>query len=78
MYDLYYSETCPYCRKVIKFFEDNNIEYNPKEINNSTYYDELLDIGKKMQVPFIVDPKNGISMYESEDIINYVKKNEKA
>lgn len=78
MYDLYYSETCPYCRKVINYFKENNIAYTPKEINNQEYYNELLKIGKKTQVPFLVDTKNEKSMYESEDIINYVKNNKKA
>lgn len=78
MYDLYYSETCPYCRKVINYFKENNIAYTPKEINNQEYYNELLKIGKKAQVPFLVDTKNEKSMYESEDIINYVKNNKKA
>lgn len=78
MYDLYYSETCPYCRKVINYFKENNIAYMPKEINNQEYYNELLEIGKKAQVPFLVDTENEKSMYESEDIINYVKNNKKA
>ncbi len=77
MYDLYYSETCPYCRKVINYFEENNIKFNPKEINNPSYYDELLKIGGKAQVPFVVDIKSGVSMYESDDIIDYLKKNNK-
>lgn len=33
----------------------------------------LLKLGGKAQVPFLDDIENGTSMYESDDIIEYVK-----
>ena len=34
MLELYVSETCPYCRKVMKFMEENCIEYMKNNISN--------------------------------------------
>lgn len=73
MYDLYVSETCPYCRKVMNFFEENNIVYNKKDITNPENLNNLIKIGGEKQVPFLVDTTNNVSMYESDDIIKYVK-----
>ena len=72
MFDLYISETCPYCRKVIDFFEENNIKYNKKNVIEPEDLNMLLKLGGKAQVPFLDDFENNISMYESDDIIEYV------
>lgn len=72
MFDLYISETCPYCRKVIDFLEENNIKYNKKNVIESENLNMLLKLGGKAQVPFLDDFENNISMYESDDIIEYV------
>lgn len=71
MFDLYISETCPYCRKVIDFFEENNIKYNKKNVIEPENLNMLLKLGGKAQVPFLDDFENNISMYESDDIIQY-------
>ncbi len=73
MLDLYISETCPYSRKVMDYFEENHIEYNKKDISNPENLNMLLKIGGERQVPFLDDTDNKISMYESDDIIDYVK-----
>jgi glutaredoxin 2 len=36
---------------------------------------ELIKLGGKEQVPFLVDTEKNVKMYESEDIINYVREN---
>lgn len=74
MLELYVSETCPYCRKVMKFMEENCIEYMKNNISNPLYRDELVKLGGKEQVPFLYDTENEISMYESDDIIDYLSK----
>lgn len=71
MFDLYISETCPYCRKVIDFFEENNIKYNKKNVIEPKNLNMLLKLGGKAQVPFLDDFEKNISMYESDDIIQY-------
>lgn len=73
MLDLYILETCPFCRKVMDIFDETNIEYNKKNILEKENLDELIKLGGKQQVPFLVDNDNDKFMYESDDIIEYVK-----
>lgn len=73
MLELYYSQTCPYCKKVLSFFEENDIKFIPKEISDPINYEELMRIGKIAQVPFLVDTENDEQMYESDIIIDYAK-----
>ena len=73
MFDLYVSETCPYCRKVMDYFDEQGIMYNKRSVSEPENLNMLLKLGGKAQVPFLDDIENGISMYESDDIIEYVK-----
>ena len=73
MFDLYVSETCPYCRKVMDFLEENKIKYNKKNVAEPQNLNLLLKLGGKAQVPFLDDPAKNISMYESDDILEYIK-----
>ena len=74
MFDLYYSETCPYCRKVLDFFEKENIKFNPRDVSEPENLRKLLEKGGKAQVPFLVDNDHDFSMYESNDIIEYIRR----
>ena len=73
MLNLYYSPTCTYCRKVLDFFRENEINFTPKDVSDTKNYDELMTLGKIAQVPFLVDTDNNKKMYESDVIIDYVK-----
>lgn len=73
MIDLYILETCPYCRKVMKYLDENNIKYNKKNIVNENNLNELIKFGGKEQVPFLSDRDNKKLIYESNDIIEYIK-----
>ena len=74
MADLYILESCPYCRKVMNFLNENNIEYNKLDVSEPENYDNLQKIGGKSQVPFLDDRENGVRLYESDDIIDYFKR----
>lgn len=74
MFELYVSEYCPYCRKVMKFLQDNDIEFSEKDVSDSQNFDRLVSLGGKDQVPFLFDIENDVMMYESDDIIDYIKK----
>ena len=73
MLDLYILETCPYCQKVMAFLGENNFEYNKLDISQKQNMEKLLELGGYEQVPFLYDKGNNIKMYESDDIIAYVK-----
>ena len=73
MLDLYMMESCPYCKKVIRFMEENNISGNMIDISDPASEEALIKLGGKRQVPFLVDKDRNIQMYESMDIIEYLK-----
>lgn len=68
---LYYKDTCPFCKRVLRFMEKMDVTCEMKDTTNSKNFDELLNIGGKTQVPCMVIA--GKPMYESMDIINYIK-----
>ncbi|SFM14783.1 glutaredoxin family protein [Halanaerobium salsuginis] len=73
---LYYFPTCPYCQKVTKFIEKNNLneKIEFKNINQDTKAEkELIETGGKRQVPCLFI--DGEPLYESDDIINWLKSN---
>ena len=74
MLELYVMESCPYCKKVMSFLEENNVSYSKMDISNRENYDALLNLGGMEQVPFLNDTENNVKMYESDDIIKYVSK----
>lgn len=52
------------------------IQLDLKDISgDDTLRQELIEKGGKQQVPFLVDHERGISMYESADIVEYIKEN---
>lgn len=74
--ELYYIDICPYSRKVLNFIEDNNLidKVELKDIRaKDEYRQSLIKIGGQEQVPCLF--VNGSPMYESEDIIKYLKEN---
>ena len=74
---LYHFEGCPYCAKVRDFMAKNNISISLKDIHaNPAYRDELIKIGGKKQAPCLVI--DGKALYESLDIIEWLKKNLKS
>ena len=72
MIDLYVMETCPFCRRVMDFLDQTHIEYNKMDVSKAENHRRLMEIGGKDQVPFLVE--DNISMYESNDIVEYLKK----
>ena len=71
---LYYRPTCPFCRKVLNFIEENNIDIPLKDKEaNPEYEKELVSVGGKTQVPCLVI--DGKALYESDSIIEWLKKN---
>lgn len=73
MLDLYILESCPYCKKVLSFLETTSEKYNKIDINIKQNEEALIKLGGKRQVPFLVDNDRNVQMYESDDIIEYLK-----
>ncbi len=73
MFDLYILESCPYCKKVMSFMDDRGVKYNKIDTSEKASEEALVKAGGKRQVPFLVDKDRNIQMYESNDIIEYLK-----
>ena len=73
MLDLFILETCPYCKKVMTFMDETGMKYKKVDIKNKAADDTLIQLGGKRQVPFLVDRDRNLQMYESDDIIEYLK-----
>lgn len=69
---LYKMEGCPFCEKVLKHLEEKSLEFRSLDISDPVNLDELLHLGEKEQVPFLVDTDHNAKLFESEEIIQYV------
>jgi len=68
---LFYKPTCGFCRKVIRYMQDNYIDIPQKNIRDSSQVrDELIAISGKTQVPCLV--VDGEPIHESDEIIEWL------
>jgi glutathione S-transferase len=76
MLELYQKEECPYCRKVRTALTEMDLDYVCRNVRGKASKKEalLLKLGGKAQVPFLVDTARDVRMYESDDIVEYLKK----
>lgn len=70
---LYVETGCPYVAKVKKFAEKYGIEFLERNIADPDVAADLIERGGKRQVPYLVDVDNVVEMYESDDIIDYLR-----
>lgn len=75
-YKLYVGTVCRFCKKVENFMEENNINIPLVNINeDKKAMLELMEKGGKRQVPCLYH--DGEYLYESDDIIAFLKENYK-
>lgn len=75
-YKLYVGTVCRFCKKVENFMEENNINIPLVNINEDRQAMlELMEKGGKRQVPCLYH--DGEYLYESDDIIAFLKENYK-
>jgi|TARA_B110000037_G_scaffold193934_1_gene229210 glutaredoxin len=76
---IYQFEACPFCVKVRRFIRKNNLKINLKDAkNNHIFKAELMDGGGKHKVPCLrIEKINSKTewLYESTEIINFLKNN---
>lgn len=78
MVELYVSSTCPFCIKVIKAADQMGLQEEKDYVivdaaQGTPGRQKVLDTGGKGMVPFLID--GSLSMYESDDIITYLRTN---
>ena len=75
MLSLYYKESCPFCQRVMQMADNLGVEFDLKDIEDDAIAAELVEKGGKRMVPYLVDTDKNVSMYESGDIIDYIRTN---
>jgi glutaredoxin 3 len=73
---LYMRSTCPFCQRTMQMAENLGVTLDLRDIDESEEaLAELLEKGGKQQVPYLVDTDKSIAMFESGDIIEYLREN---
>lgn len=76
MLTLYMKPTCPFCRRVVAVIERLDLEVEMKDIEaEPALAQELEARGGKRMVPYLVDTKADVEMYESDDIVMHLQRN---
>ena len=68
---LYYKPTCPYCLKVLRYMDGEDIQLEMRNTLEGRNAADLVAIGGKQQVPCLII--DGQALYESNDIIAYLR-----
>jgi len=76
MLTLYFKQGCPFCKKVLESLHaeiaaDFQVFYKQNGDNEK----RTKEIGGKVQFPLLVDEGKDQVMYESDDIVRYLKEN---
>jgi len=75
MLELYQKEGCPYCQKVRAKMTELDLDYVCRNVRDGSSRKGVLleKLGGMIQVPFLIDTDNDVSMYESDDIVKYLE-----
>ena len=76
MVELYISSTCWFCIKVVRAAEQMGLEEGRDyrlvdAVRGTPGRQKVVDTGGRSMVPFLID--GSVSMYESDDIIDYLR-----
>ncbi len=77
MVELYITSTCPFCIKVVRAADQMGLEEGKDYLlvdaaHRTEARQKVIDTGGKSMVPFMID--GSVSMYESDDIIDYLRR----
>jgi len=79
MLKIYQFPACPFCQIVIREARNLGLEEGRDyELINASRgtpgREEVVQLGGRSQVPFLVDEDAGVQMYESADIAEYMRR----
>ncbi|MFB6174315.1 MAG: glutaredoxin family protein [Halobacteriales archaeon] len=70
---LYRLEGCPYCEKVADRLDEIGLEYDSVWVDGlHSERNEVKRVSGQRAVPVIVDDEHGVTMAESENILEYL------
>lgn len=74
--ELYEYEGCPYCRLVREALTELDLDARiyPCPKGGKRFRPRAKALGGKLQFPFLVDPNTGTQLYESADIVAYLRR----
>lgn len=74
--ELYEYEGCPYCRLVREALTELDLDARiyPCPKGGTRFRPRVKELGGKLQFPFLVDPNTGTQLYESADIVAYLRR----
>lgn len=73
--ELYALDGCPYCEVVHDALEDGGIEYETRWVEPlHSDRDEVKRVSGQRAVPVLVDHERGVTMAESERILEYIER----
>ena len=71
---LYRLEGCPYCEKVVDELDDLGVDYESVWVEGlHSKRDEVKRVSGQRQVPVLVDEQRGLTMAESDRILEYLE-----
>lgn len=71
---LYALDGCPYCETVHDALEANDVEYETRWVEAlHSERNEVKEVSGQRGVPVLVDEDRGVTMAESERIVDYVE-----
>lgn len=74
MLTLYTKPTCAFSRRVQAVIDRLGLQVELKDVEaDEAVAAELVSLGGKMQVPYLVDSEAGVAMYESDDIVTHLQ-----
>ncbi|RBI63972.1 glutaredoxin family protein [halophilic archaeon] len=72
---LYALDGCPYCETVHDALDDAGVEYETEWVEAlHSKRDEVKRVSGQRGVPVLVDDERGVTMAESEKIVEYVER----
>ena len=75
MFTLYRLEGCPYCEIVVDRLEELDVDYESVWVEGlHSKRDAVRRVSGQRQVPVIVDDDAGVTMAESERILEYLER----
>lgn len=73
MFTLFVESGCAFCARVLDTIDELGITVERKNIADPAVEAELIAHGGKRQVPYLIDSSRGVAMYESDDIVEYLR-----
>lgn len=72
---LYSLDGCPYCETVEEALDEHDVEYSTRWVEGlHSRRNEVKRVSGQRGVPVLVDEERGVTMAESENIVNYVER----